>query len=151
VPGRGREVIRLTPFLLAAVLAAMVATALVIVFWYLDTNGPPPGSPAGAVPPTGSRHRANLVVAVGAGVAAWLAVLLGACYDLLLRHIDRLGDRLEETAARLTLEAEQQGVFRGIAIEAERSAPRPGDPPDDDRSPDDPPTGGGGRILPFRP
>lgn len=146
---RGREIIGLTPFLLTAILAAVLSTAAVILFWYLAANppGPPPVPPAG--PPPVPRHLVNLIVAVGVCVVSWVAVLVGVCYDQMLRQLDHVGERLDQTAARLHQEAEEAGVFRGMAIEAERSSRDEDEtgPPDEDPRAS---SGGGGRILPFR-
>jgi hypothetical protein len=143
--------------LLTAIVAALVSTAIMVVLWYLDSTTPPPPGASGLARGPGP-HRASLIVAVGAAAVSWLWLLSAVYHEHLMVRIESLGDRLDATAARLRDEAEQEGVFKGMAIEraAAPPVPRPADPPRDEHIPDrepppddPPPPSPGGRIIPF--
>ena len=129
---RGRDALLLTPLLLATILAALVSTATMIVFWYIDTHTPATTEP--------SATDANLMVVVGFTSVAWASVVFAICRDAILRRIDELGEQVTRTATELVEQAEQSGVFRGMAIAEEqakpparlRYAPRQPDRPDHD-------------------
>ncbi len=137
-PARSRDTLQLTPFLLVAILAAMVSTAALFSVWYADVH---------TVPQAGSSvNHANLIVAVGVAGVAWAAVVFAACRDVVMRRLDelaeqfgqaigdvrqhvtltaaRLTDHLTDTAAELAEQAEASGVFRGIEMEARRPPAR---------------------------
>ena len=136
-PARSRDTLQLTPFLLVAILAAMVSTAVLMTVWYSDVH---------AVAAAGSSvNHANLIVTVGVSGVAWAAVVFAMCRDAVMRRVDELAeqlgqatidlrqhvtltaaqltDHLTDTAAELAEQAEASGVFRGIEMETKRHSP----------------------------
>jgi hypothetical protein len=131
-PARGLDALSVTPFLLGAILAALVSTGALIATWYADADAGPATSSA------------SLVVAVGLTSVAWASVVFAICRETILRRLDELGHQLGQqrahlraaearlnehfsrTAADLVEQAEESGVFRGMDIETRR--PRPARP-----------------------
>jgi hypothetical protein len=122
---RGRETFRLTPFLLGALVLALITTGLVMLAWYSNAGrAPAPGggaAPPPPPPPPPPQH-GYLIVAVGLACIAWISVIIAFTRDQIMRHFDNV-------AAQLVERAEQEGIFRGMNIaEDERAAPPPPDP-----------------------
>lgn len=136
-PARSRDTVALTPFLLVAILAAMVSTAALAIVWYADVHS----APATAT----SVNHVNLIVTVGVTSFAWASVVFAMCRDAIMRRLDELAEQLgqatadlrqhttltaaqltdhvTDTAAELAEQAEASGVFRGIEMEAKRHTP----------------------------
>ncbi len=137
-----RDALYLSPFLLTAILGALVSTGVLIALWLGSAGGP------GA--------DANLIVAVGVSSAAWAAVVYAISREKLLRRVEELSDQvarshadlgdqvarshadlrqhitaamaeltdhMNSTAADLAEQAEASGVFRGMDMEAKRHTP----------------------------
>ncbi len=111
---RGREAVLLSPLLLTTILTALVSTVTLIVLWYIDARAAP-----ATEPPV---NDANLMVAVGFTSVAWASVVFAICRDTIMRRIDELSEQVARTASDLVEQAEQSGVFRGMAIAEEEAA-----------------------------
>ncbi len=137
-PPQERTGIQLSPLLLISILFALVCTIAVAATWYLSLTAAPPGPPFPNDPPGGPprdpeapRKHATLVVVVGIAAVAWTSVVIVACRDKIIRHLDQVSHRLTTAGREFILGAEQLGVFRGMRIEEESRRPeseRPGRP-----------------------
>ena len=123
-PLGGRESFRLTPFLLGAIVVALVASGLAIAAWAIEARPVPPPA-AGDLP-----SQRYLIPAVGFAAVSWICVVIAFVRDQIMRHF-------ESVAARLKEEAEQEGVFRGMNLVTEER-----------RTP--PPRGSAHKVVPFQ-
>jgi hypothetical protein len=127
--------------LLTSILAALVCTIVVAARWYHNVQVRPlPGQP----PPPGP---AGLIVFAALAAAAWVAVVIVACRDQIIRHVDAATARVIAHTELYGDAREQEGIFRGMAWQAgEGSAPTSPQPPP---PPPLPPRSGGGHVVPF--
>ncbi len=132
-PPQERTGFQLSPLLLISILFALVCTIAVAATWYLEVTSLPPGpvlpgdGPAGPRA-DGARRHATLVVVVGIAAVAWTSVVVVACRDRILRHLDQVSHRLTTAGREFIESAEQMGVFRGMRIEGESRRPDPDRP-----------------------
>lgn len=117
----------LTPLLLTTVVFAVVATVVLAVMWSVDADTPPP-PPPGRIPPPPPTH-AGLNLAVAVFAVAWVAVIVAACRDQVLRRIDQMSDRLAAASIRFAEEREEDGYFRGARDHKGADVPRQAPPP----------------------
>jgi hypothetical protein len=129
---------QLTPLLLTSLIAAILCSVCLAVMWYVDANlGQPPPQPGQRPPPPPASH-ATLIVAASNFVIAWVAVIVAAVRDQIMRRIDHIADRVTAAAMDFAEQREEDGVFRGMKIaSAEDDGP-------------DPEAGPGGHVLPFQ-
>jgi hypothetical protein len=128
---RGTDGLVVSPILLGTILVALVSTAVLIAAWYMDVTAPVAPAGSGLAP-----HRANLIVAVGVSCLAWAAVFFAICFDLLLRRIEDLTERLDQARSEVTEQfareareliarAGELGVLHGLDLSEEEQEPRP--------------------------
>ena len=118
-----------SPLLLGSGLAAIAATVLLAVVWYLDAKPPPPRG-VGAPPPPPPQHLAFLVV-LAVFTIAWVAVIAAVCRDQIVRRINAATHQVITATLEFGEHRDTEGYLRAMRVaDAER---------------DD----GGGAVLPF--
>jgi hypothetical protein len=140
VPNRENVPFRMTALLLSSIVAALVGTILLAAAWYNDTHHPQiPGQPP---PPS----HATLDVTASFAAVAWAAVIIAACRDQIIRHIDAATAQVIAHTNLYGDQREQEGVFEGMNLQARKQPPPPTAPP-----PPPTPAGpsAGGQVLPF--
>jgi hypothetical protein len=133
---------RLTPMLLASVVAAVACTILLALAFNDDFNARQiPGQP----PP---HSRSTLVVVAAVTVIAWVALLIAIARDQIVRHIDGATARIMAQTSIYGEHREQEGVFLGMDLQArDQTTPPAGrttPPPAQAQAPR-----GEGQVLPF--